>query len=80
MSTKNERHFNDNRPITWVCECGQVNLLTDQTCFACHGKQDECWDEEDKKGMIVTFYQSEYSEEKGRFTGHKTWLHEGTEE
>lgn len=42
----------NSEPLTWACECGQMNLLDEHECFACAGDMDECWDEHDKARAI----------------------------
>lgn len=42
----------NSEPITWACECGQMNLMSDITCFACAGERSVCWDEHDKNRVI----------------------------
>jgi hypothetical protein len=50
--TKTKVTLTNNEPLTWACECGQMNLLDDLECFECGGDKDDCWDEEDRDRAI----------------------------
>ena len=52
---KRVKHFTNPEPKTWACECGQMNLLADRTCFSCAGDKDECWDPDDRQSQRGRF-------------------------
>lgn len=39
-------------PLTWACECGQMNLLSMRECASCAGDKHECWDREDRSRAV----------------------------
>lgn len=36
-------------PLTWACQCGQMNLLGDRTCFICGETRETAWEETDRE-------------------------------
>lgn len=44
--------MSNKEPLTWACECGQMNLMKDGECFACGGDKDDCWAEDDRKRVV----------------------------
>lgn len=58
----------NNEPLTWACECGQMNLLTDQNCRGCDGLMQETWDADDRKRVVVECDTSD-PEAKERIVG-----------
>jgi hypothetical protein len=60
--------IHNRKPITWACECGQMNLLTDRECRACEGKKDVTWDREDRKRAVI-YRRPNDTEDPGTIVG-----------
>lgn len=42
------RCLRNREPKLWVCQCGQVNLAEERTCFICAGERSEVEDKSDE--------------------------------
>lgn len=63
--------MSNNPPLTWACECGQMNLMTDRECRDCGEVRDEAWAVEDRRRAIIR-RDSRDPEDLGRIVGFRT--------